>query len=232
MNDAGSGKSFVDDAGDKVLRFISAARNLSKVGELTAEVTEIAKSSVWRRYRTALGVDEWRECELDYFLMAAELSYEDVSRVLAYTRDRVDIAAMMDPRADQRQRRSLEDAARNWHAPVPETLVERAQRLGWTRGDKSGVLRVPPLPHSARVRQMHGMTQGERARRGRAKRIPEARRRELDTMIQKMQRQLQDNLERQYVVDQLTSAGQLRPTASNQGERAASSVQDPVDSAS
>jgi hypothetical protein len=215
VNETGATKSFVDDAGDKVLRFISAARNLSKVGELTAEVTEIAESGAWRRYRTALGVDEWRESELDYFLMAAELSYEDVSRVLAYTRDRHEIAAMMDPRAASSQRRNLEDAAKNWHAPVPETLVERAQRLGWTRGEKSSALRVPPLPHSTRVRQMHGMTQTERARRSRATRIAEGRRREIDAMIQELRQRLRDDLERRYVVDQLASVtSRYRQTSS------------------
>jgi len=216
VSGTGADKSFVDVAGDEVLRFISAARNLSKVGELTAEVTEIAKSGAWRRYRTALGVDEWRECELDYFLMAAELSYEDVSRVIAYTRDRDEIAGMMNPRADQSQRRTLEDAAKDWHAPVPETLVERAQRLGWTRSGKSSELRVPPLPHSTRVRQVHGVTPNERARRSRATRIPEGRRREIDAMIQALRQRLRDDLERRYVVDQLASTdNRYRRTSSD-----------------
>ena len=60
-----SAKPFVDESGDQVLRFVSAARNLSRLGELTDEVVSIAQTGAWRRYRTAVGVDEWRECELD-----------------------------------------------------------------------------------------------------------------------------------------------------------------------
>ena len=35
---------FIDEAGDQVLRFVSAAHNLSRLGELTDEVVTIAKS--------------------------------------------------------------------------------------------------------------------------------------------------------------------------------------------
>ena len=45
---------FVDDAGDQVLRFVSAARNLSRLGELTDEVVAMAQAGTWRRYRTAV----------------------------------------------------------------------------------------------------------------------------------------------------------------------------------
>src|ERR1700728_4584673 len=132
-----SSNAFVDESGDIVLKFVSAARNLSRLGELTEEVVSIAKSGMWRRYRTAVGQDEWLECELDYFLIACDLQYDDISRVLSYTRDSADVAEMMNRDADTSQRRSLEDAGNTWHAPIPETLIERAQRLGWTRNEKT-----------------------------------------------------------------------------------------------
>src|SRR6266700_8317810 len=117
-------RGFVDESGDIVLKFVSAARNLSRLGELTDEVVSIAKSGAWRKYRTAVGQDEWLECELDYFLIACDLQYDDVSRVLSYTRDSAEIAEMMNRDADTSQRRSLEDAATTWNAPIPETLIQ------------------------------------------------------------------------------------------------------------
>src|ERR1035438_583878 len=116
---------FVDESGDVVLKFVSAARNLSRLGELTEEVVSIARSGIWRQYRTAVGEDHWLECELDYFLIACDLQYDDISRVLSYTRESAEIAEMMNRDADTSRRRSLEDAATNWNAPVPETLIQR-----------------------------------------------------------------------------------------------------------
>jgi len=106
-----SDKPFVDQAGDQVLRFVSAARNLSRLGELTDEVVSIAQSGAWHRYRTAVGVDEWRECELDYFLIACDLSHEDISRIVAYTREGAALAPLMDHDANSDKRRPLEEAA-------------------------------------------------------------------------------------------------------------------------
>lgn len=194
---------FVDDAGDQVLRFVSAARNLSRLGELTDEVVAVAKSGAWRRYRTAVGVDEWRECELDYFLIACDLSHDDVGRIASYTREGAELAPMMDRDANSEARRSLEDASAAWHAPTPETLIERAQRLGWTRNEMSPVLRAAPLPRRVRVRQAHGMTMDEHAQRGREQRLTKARRRELDDLVRRVRGDLTDELDRLYVIDQL-----------------------------
>lgn len=69
-----SNNPFTDEAGDQVLRFVSAARNLSRLGELTGEVVTIALSGAWLRYRTATGPAEWRECELDYIIAARGVS--------------------------------------------------------------------------------------------------------------------------------------------------------------
>jgi hypothetical protein len=194
---------FVDESGDVVLKFVSAARNLSRLGELTDEVVSIAKSGVWRRYRTAVGQDQWLECELDYFLIACDLQYDDVSRVLSYTRDSAEIAEMMNRDADTSQRRSLEDAATTWNAPIPETLVQRAQRLGWTRHEKSNSLRAAPVSARARSRQAHGISKDEQAKRSRTQRLAQIRLEELDREVAKIRAILKDDTERRYVVDRL-----------------------------
>ena len=193
----------VDEAGDQVLRFMSEARNLSRLGELTDEVVAIAQSGAWRRYRTAVGHDEWRECEFDYFLIACDLRHEDVGRVVAYTREGASLAPLMDRDAERRKRRTLDDAATAWHAPVPETLIERAQRLGWTLNETSEHLRAAPLPARVRARQAHGMTKDEHARRTRIRQLPVARRRELDDLVVHMRAEFADDTERLYVIDQL-----------------------------
>jgi hypothetical protein len=195
--------TFVDETGDVVLKFVSAARNLSRLGELTDEVVSIAKSGAWRKYRTAVGQDEWRECELDYFLIACDLQYDDVSRVLAYTREGVALAQMMDRHADSQFRRSLEDAASNWHAPIPETLTQRAQRLGWTRNQKTSSLRAAPVPQRARARQALGVTKDEHAKATRAQRLTPSRRRELDKAVDELRATLKDETERLYIIDKL-----------------------------
>ena len=198
-----SSNAFVDESGDIVLKFVSAARNLSRLGELTEEVVSIAKSGMWRRYRTAVGQDEWLECELDYFLIACDLQYDDVARVLSYTREGAAIAQMMDRDAENPQRRSLEDAAASWHSPIPETLLERAQRLGWTRSARTASLRAAPVPPRARARQSLGMSKDEHARRGRAQRLSASRRQELDLAIGELREALTDETERLYVIDRL-----------------------------
>jgi hypothetical protein len=198
-----SNKALVDESGDVVLKFVSAARNLSRLGELTDEIVSIAKSGAWRKYRTAVGEDEWRECELDYFLIACDLEYDDVSRVLAYTREGVALAQMMDRDADSVQRRSLEDAAAGWHAPIPETLIHRAQRLGWTRNGKTASLRAAPVPPRARARQALGITKDEHARRTRAQRLAPSRKRELDKVVSELHAMVKDETERLYIIDRL-----------------------------
>lgn len=193
---------FLDESGEKVVRFIGEARNLSRIGELTDEVVAIAESGAWRSYRTAVGRERWRECELDYFLIACDLSHEDVSRVLAYTRKGGDLAAMMDRDANSDRRRTLEQASKAWRAPTPETLIERAQRLGWTRGETT-VLRAPPLSPRVRARQAHGDSLEENARKERAKRLPAKRRRELDALARRTQADLAGPDELRYFFDRL-----------------------------
>jgi hypothetical protein len=210
---------FVDDAGEQVLRFVSAARNLSRLGELTDEVVAIAKSSSWRRYKTAVGTDEWRECEFDYFLIACDLGYDDITRILAYTREGATLAPLMDREAEPALRRTFEEAASNWHAPTPETLITRAQRLGWTRGEGSEALRAAPLPRRIRARQTHGMSVDEHARHSREQRITNERRHQLDELINHVRSQIADDTERLYVIDQLRASGTRGRPATNGAER-------------
>jgi hypothetical protein len=193
---------FLDEAGEKVVRFMGEARNLSRLGELTDEVVAIAESGAWRTYRTALGTERWLECELDYFLISCDLSHEDVSRVLAYTRKGGDLAAMMDREANSGRRRTLAQASEAWRAPTPETLLERARRLGWTRGETEE-LRSPPLSPRVRARQAHGGSLEENARNERARRISARRRRELDVLARRTQADVVGPDELRYLVDQL-----------------------------
>jgi hypothetical protein len=198
---------FIDEAGDQVLRFVSAARNLSRLGELTDEVVTIAKSGSWRRYRTAVGTDEWRECEFDYFLIACDLGYDDISRIVAYIGEGGALAPLMDRDADPGRRRAFAEASAAWHAPTPETLINRAQRLGWTRGETSATLRAAPLPQRVRARQAHGMSMDEHARRAREQRISSQRRHQLDELVNRLRSELADDAERRYVIDQLRALG-------------------------
>lgn len=214
-----SGEPFVDEAGDQVLRFVSAARNLSRLGELTDEVVAIAKSGSWRRYRTAVGTDEWRECEFDYFLIACDLQYDDISRIVAYTREGSTMAPLMDRNANGDKRRPLEEAASAWHSPGQETLISRAQRLGWTRSEASHSLRAAPLPPRVRARQVHGMSMDEHAQQTRARRLNSARRRELDELVRQLRAQFEGELERLYVIDRLRQPEREprgRPAATNE----------------
>lgn len=194
--------AFTDNAGDDVLRFATAVQNLSRVGELTDQIVAMAESGKWRQYRTAVGVDEWRECEFDFFLISCGLAWDDVSRVLAWSRKGETLMPFMDPSANSGRRRTLEEAATAWHAPGPETLTERARRLGWTKGERN-TLRVPPVPERARVRFAKGTTMDESARASRKQRIPAPRRRELDALAKSIAAKTADEDEYRYVLDRL-----------------------------
>ena len=127
---------FVDDAGAKVVDFMGDVRTLGKLGELSSKIIEMAESGVWRRYRTAVGVDEWLECEFDYFLIGCDLEYDDVYRAIKWHKLGETTRAMMDQDAGPDKRRTLEQAAAAWHAPGPETLVQCAERLHWIEPER------------------------------------------------------------------------------------------------
>lgn len=210
-----SSSPFLDVAGERVVRFMSEARNLTRIGELTDEVVAIAESGAWRRYKTALGVDEWRERELDYFLIASEIGWDDSARVIAYTRKSNELVGMMDPNAPTKARRTLEEASAAWHAPGPETLLERAVRLGWAKPD--GSTRRPPVsPRSLAKYARGGQEPEEHARTQRALHITAKRRRELDALAKRVRVELADDLERRYLLDRLRATdGAGRPRTSS-----------------
>lgn len=192
---------FLDEAGKKVQRFISAAHNLTRIGELRSEIVDIAKSGAWRNYRTASGRNKWLECEFDYFLIAAGLEYQDVSRVIATTGESKTLAAMMDRTADSGRRRSLQDASKAWYTPSPETLIERAERLGW-KNPSSAKLKVAPVSQRAREQQAYGgMSKEKHARIARRERIPAERRKKLDELATGLRSKVTTGDERWYLID-------------------------------
>jgi hypothetical protein len=203
---------FLDENGEKVVHFAADIRTLGKLGELSSKIIEMAESGAWRRYRTAVGVDQWRECEFDYFLISCDLAYQDVYRAIAHHRAGDAVRGMMDPDADPTKRRPLEKAGAAWHAPVTETLVERAARLGWTRKDVGGKngkpieMRVPPLSDRQRIKQQDGITREERERKRRVQQIPARRRRELDALARETVARFNDSQEVRYFIDQITKA--------------------------
>ena len=206
---------FLDEAGEQVVHFTGDVRTLGKLGELRGKIIEMAESGAWRRYRTAVGVDEWLECEFDYFLISCDLEYDDVYRAIAHAKAGDATRDMMDPQAGPEKRRSLEEAAAAWHAPVPETLVERAARLHWTK--TGGELRVPPLSDRQRRKQQDGITREEHERRERAKRLSAKRRRELDALARETRKAVADEQEVRYLIDQLAKLS-ARPAGRPKGD--------------
>jgi hypothetical protein len=205
--------NLVDPNGRRVLTFTSHIQNLGRVAELTDAVIDIATSGAWRDYHMATGHEAWREAELDYFLIACGMHYEDVSRVLAYNAGAKALAPMMDKTASTDRRRPLAEAATVWHSPTGESLLDRAKHLGWLRD--SGVMRASPIPERARAQAKHGMTLDEHARESRRQRIPVARRRQLDAIAKRTLGEIADDTERRYLIDRLARDGAAgRPAAS------------------
>lgn len=191
----------VDENGRAVLSFAAELANLSRTAALVDEIAEMYESGRWRSYRTAVGIEEWQECEFDYFLVACDVGYDEISRVLAWNRRGKDLApAMMSE--DARKRRPIEVAAQSWHSPTGETLLDRAHRNGWTTA--RGSLRRPPVPERALSRLRHGVSRDEHARRQRALQIPPDRRRQLDERVEETTASLNE-LELRYVRDQVTA---------------------------
>jgi hypothetical protein len=181
--------------------FASEMRNLTRTAALLNAIVEMYGSQKWRRYETSLGQEEWRECEFDYFLMACDAEYEDISRVLAWNREGKALAAAM-AGDDPAKRRSLEQASATWTSATGESLAERAARQGWL--NSRGVLRPPPVPERARAKVRHGITMDEHARRRREEQIAPKRRRELESRVAEMARELTE-LELRFVRDIISS---------------------------
>lgn len=190
----------VDEAGRRVLSFMGKVENLGRIGDLTKAIVEMAESDDWRDYRTALGRERWRPSEFDYFLVAMGVRQEDARSVIAWNEKSAKLAPLMNPNANGRQRRSIEQAAESWHAPGPESFLARAQRLGWI--DRHGGMR-PAVSRRARQTIRAGMTNEEHALRARAERIAKGRRTELDRLVRQVLAEFQSDDERRYVIDQL-----------------------------
>lgn len=203
----------VDPNGQRVLAFTGKIENLARVAELTDSVVEIAKSGAWRDYQTAVGHENWREAELDYFLIACGLHYDDVSRILAWNKDATELAPMMDRSANSTKRRPLEEAATTWHSPTGETFPERARRLGWL-GERDRF--KSPVPERARAKAKHNVTMDEHARHQRAQRIPAERRRELDERAEQIRAEVLDIDERRYLIERLADDRGGRPSTSTE----------------
>lgn len=190
-----------DQNGERVIEFIGRAKNLSRVAELTHSIIEIAESGAWRDYRTAVGREQWLEAEFDYFLIACQLQRDDVARVLAWNRESATLAPLMEREAPPTKRRPFEEAALRWTSPGAEPLLARAKRLGWL--NEAGRMAASPVPKRARTLATTGMTAEDHARKARAERIRPDRRGALDALAEALTQQLEDDLERRYVIDQL-----------------------------
>lgn len=170
----------VDSNGREVLEFVGEIRNLGRTAALLDTVVEMHKSGKWRNYETALGRETWLECEFDYFLIACDASYDDVSRVLAWNRQGKELAAAM-VSDEPAKRRPLEQVSTIWHSPSGESFTNRATRQGWT--NIRGALRPAPVPARARTKVVHGLTMDEQARKHREELIPIKRRAELEAKV-------------------------------------------------
>ena len=115
------------------------------------------------------------QCEFDYFLIASGVLFEDARQVIQWARAGTELAALMDPNADSKRRRSIEDAASSWHALTPGmTFLDHARELGWTGTGES----VKRAVSDRAIREARkGVTNEEHARRTRAERLPAERRR-------------------------------------------------------
>jgi hypothetical protein len=188
---------------EAVSEFVSELRNASRLAALVDAVVDMYESDRWRRYTDATGaVDEWRDSEYDYFLIACGAQYADVQKLLSWDRARAaELAAAMESE-DPMRRRPIEDAAAGWRSPTGTPLTELAARQGWTIG--SGALRVSPAPERARTVARHGMTADELARKRREELLPEQRRRELARLVDEATDGL-SALELRYVRDRITA---------------------------
>jgi hypothetical protein len=186
-----------------VSQFMSELKNASRLAALVDTVVDMYESDRWRHYTDATGaIDEWRECEYDYFLIACGAQYGDVQKLLTWDRARAaEIAGAMES-DDSKLRRPIEDAASAWRSPTGAPLTELASHQGWTTS--AGKLRVSPAPARARTVARHGMTADEHARKRREEVIAPSRRKELTRIVDTAAVGLSD-LELRYVRDCITA---------------------------
>jgi hypothetical protein len=204
----------LDASGEWVWHFRLEARNLSKVSLLRKLVVDAFQSNHWRSYTTGIGRDKWRKCEFDYFLIASDIAYLDVSEMFTWKdHGRALAAATMSD--DPAKRRSLEEASAAWQSPTMETLAQHARRLGWVLTNGRSVRSAAPARARAYVR--HGVTLEKHARQQRQRQV-KTRRAELDRVIENLVLRLRDEAALRYVIDRLRErvAKRGRPTKDHQ----------------
>jgi len=187
----------LDKAGEWVWHFQLEARNLSKVSLLQKLVMEAFEKGYWRKYTFGTGRETWRACEFDYFLIASDIAYTDASAVFTW-KDRGRALAAATTSADPKKRRPLEQASAAWHSPTPETLIQRAARLGWVSA--AGVRSAAPRRAQAYVR--HGVSMDKHARDRRKQQV-RPRREQLDQVIAQIVKRTKDETELRYIIDEL-----------------------------
>lgn len=141
----------VDKNAQLVAQFISKMQNLTRIAELADAFVDIAESGAWRDYTFATGHFRFRPSEFDYFLIATGVQRDDAARVLAYNKRSKELVPFMDPNADKRRRRPLEQAAKEYQAAdsLNTDLAVKAVELGWT--GESGQLTVKKSPVGRRA---------------------------------------------------------------------------------
>jgi len=183
---------------------MSDLRNVSRLAAYVDTVVDVYESGAWRAYTDATGrSDRWRDAEFDYFLIACGAQYGEVKRLLTWDRARAaELASAMESE-DPAQRRSLADVSAEWSSPAGASLVQLAERQGWTKG--KGQLRVAPAPQRARALARTGMTMDEHARQARANRLDPGRRDALDRLVEAVVTEASDELDLRYLLDRLRS---------------------------
>lgn len=188
----------LDEAGEWVWHFQLEARNLSKVSLLQKLVMEAFEKGYWRKYTFGTGRETWRACEFDYFLIASDIAYADASAVFTWKdRGRALAAATMSD--DEKKRRLLKDASAAWHSPTPETLAQRAARLGWTSGTEVR----SAAPRRARSFVKYGGISEDKHQQKERQRQIKDRRVQLDQIIETVIKRTLNETERRYIIDEL-----------------------------
>ena len=200
-----------DQAWEHVHRFQLQIDNLGRIGDLRARMVEMAESDDWRDYTSAIGRLRWRAAEFDYFLIDCGVSHQDAQRAIEWSRTGTKLAALMDPAADRRRRRPVEEAGKDWPGTaLGKEFLTEARRLGWLADDGAT---KPVVSTRALEQARSGVTKERQALERRTERLPLERRRQLDAMVDALVDELGPTDERRYVIDRLRSAthGKRRP---------------------
>src|SRR4030095_10160364 len=153
--------------GAAVASFSTRLHNLYRVGELVLNVADMYLDGPWRAYEHNAGAVRWREGEVDYFLISVGAPRDDIARIVAWNRIGASLAPGM-ASDDPRKRRPFEQAAAAWPSDTGESLLERAQRLGWISkkvSDAGSPRPVSVVSSYARAVANEALPLGKRAQR-------------------------------------------------------------------